>query len=310
MHLTQEFYVRSDGAGFNFGMTKANEATISWSLNVYAFGTTYLVVDKYNFNPNPGDDQVSLFVFDPSSPPPMSEPLVPTIGPVSAGSSDAINLSRVILRQGAAANAANLVLDGIYIDNTWSNSVLPVELTSFTSVINRRDVTLNWTTASESNNSGFDIERSFAINSWSKVGYVSGNGTTTSQSGYSFIDRGLATGNYNYRLKQIDFNGNFEYFNLSNDVNIGVPSKYELSQNYPNPFNPTTNINFDLPVDGSVSIKLFDVAGKEVATLLNEVMTAGYHSVVFNASDFSSGIYFYTLSAGDFASTMRMLLVK
>lgn len=186
---------------------------------------------------------------------------------------------------------------------------LPVELSSFTSIINRRDVTLNWITASETNNSGFEIERS-SNGVWTKIGNVNGNGTVSTPVNYSFTDRNLNSGSYNYRLKQIDFNGNFEYFNLNNEVNIGIPVKYDISQNYPNPFNPSTKINYDLPVDGKVSLKLFDMSGKEVATLVNEVKTAGYYTVSFNAMNLSSGVYFYRLNAGDFSATKKMMLIK
>jgi len=187
---------------------------------------------------------------------------------------------------------------------------LPVELSSFVSSINGSNVTLNWTTASEINNSGFDIERSSVSGTWSKVGNVTGNGTSATTHSYTFTDRNLASGNYSYRLKQVDFNGNFEYHNLSNEVIVGIPVKYDLSQNYPNPFNPSTKINYALPTDGQVSIKIFDMAGKEVMSLVNEVKTAGYYSVNFNASNLSSGIYFYSLSAADFTATKKMMLVK
>ncbi|HMS34678.1 MAG TPA: T9SS type A sorting domain-containing protein [Ignavibacteria bacterium] len=300
-------YARSSGAGFNLGITKANEAAITWGSAVYNFGTTYLVVDKYVFNASALDDQVSLFVFDTSAP--ITEP-APTIGPITSTATDAINLSRVILRQGTAGSAPTLIIDGIYIDNVWNNNVLPVELSSFTSAINKRDVTLRWSTASETNNSNFEIERSSVNGSYSKVGSVAGNGTVPSTSNYFFTDRNLSSGNYSYRLKQIDFNGNFEYFNLNNEVNVGIPSKFELSQNYPNPFNPSTTINFDIPSDGKVSIKLFDMSGKEVAVLVNEVKTAGYYSVNFNASSLSSGIYFYNITADNFTSTKKMTLIK
>jgi len=200
----------------------------------------------------------------------------------------------------------------------YVDPLLPVELSSFTSTINRRDVTLNWTTVSEVNNSGFDIERrdsrSQTQDVWNKVGYVNGNGTSSTAHSYSFTDRGLNSGKYNYRLKQIDFNGNFEYFNLSNEVIIGVPSNFELSQNYPNPFNPSTKINYDLPFDSKVSIKLFDMSGKEVANLVSEVKTAGYYTVNFNASNLSSGVYFYKIIAegngNNFVATKRMALIK
>ncbi|HMS35143.1 MAG TPA: T9SS type A sorting domain-containing protein [Ignavibacteria bacterium] len=187
---------------------------------------------------------------------------------------------------------------------------LPVELASFVSTINGRNVELNWATSSENNNSGFDIERSTVNGSWTKVGNVAGNGTTSTGHSYSFTDRNLASGNYSYRLKQIDFNGNFEYFNLNNEVNVGIPTKFDLSQNYPNPFNPSTKISFDLPVDGKVSLKIFDMSGKELMTLVNEVKTAGYYSVSFNASSLSSGVYFYSLSADNFTATKKMMLIK
>ncbi len=190
------------------------------------------------------------------------------------------------------------------------DEALPVELSSFTSAISGRDVTLNWSTVSENNNSGFDVERSSANGTWLKVGNVSGNGTISTPVSYSFTDRNLATGNYSFRLKQIDFNGNFEYFNLSNEVIIGIPSKFELSQNYPNPFNPSTKISFALPTDGKVSLKIYDMTGKEVMTLVNEVKTAGYYSVSFNASSLSSGVYFYSLSADNFNATKKMMLIK
>jgi len=192
----------------------------------------------------------------------------------------------------------------------YADPVLPVELSSFVSVINNSSVTLNWATASETNNSGFDIERSSVNGTWSKIANVSGNGTSAIGHNYTYTDRNLSSGIYNYRLKQIDFNGNYEYFNLSSEVNIGIPVKYDLSQNYPNPFNPSTVINYDLPFDGNVSLKIFDMSGKELMTLVNEVKTAGYYSVNFNASDLSSGVYFYTISADNFTATKKMVLLR
>jgi len=192
----------------------------------------------------------------------------------------------------------------------YNNDPLPVELASFAAATNRNNVTLNWSTAKEINNAGFDIERKLtSANEWTRVGNVTGNGTTNEARNYSFNER-VSTGNYNYRLKQIDFNGNFEYFNLSSEVNVGVPDKYDMSQNYPNPFNPSTKINYDLPVDGKVSIVLYDISGREVAKLVNEVKPAGYYTVQFNASNLSSGMYFYRISANDFVSTKKMVLIK
>jgi len=192
----------------------------------------------------------------------------------------------------------------------YTNDPLPVELASFAAATNRNNVTLNWSTAKETNNSGFDIERKLTTaNEWSKVGNVTGNGTTNETHNYTYSER-VGTGNYNYRLKQVDFNGNFEYFNLSSEVNVGVPDKFDMSQNYPNPFNPSTKINYDIPVDGKVTIALYDISGREVAKLVNEVKPAGYYTVQFNASNLSSGMYFYRISAGDFVSTKKMVLIK
>jgi hypothetical protein len=188
--------------------------------------------------------------------------------------------------------------------------LLPVELASFTAVTNRNNVTLNWATSKETNNQGFDVERSLVgANSWAKVGTVTGNGTTNETKSYSFTER-VTTGNYSYRLKQIDFNGNFAYHNLSSEVNVGVPSEFALSQNYPNPFNPSTKIDYDIATDGNVSVVLFDMSGREVAKLVNDFKTAGYYTVNFNASNLSSGMYFYRISANNFSQTKKMVLVK
>ncbi len=190
-------------------------------------------------------------------------------------------------------------------------SAMPVTLASFNSSIIGRRIKLSWVTGSEQNNSGFNVERKTVSGAWGKVGYVQGRGTANTPSRYSFEDRNLQTGKYNYRLKQIDNNGNFEYHNLSSIVEIGVPNKFDLSQNYPNPFNPATKINFDLPADSKVNLLIYDVTGREVAKLLNnEFRAAGYHTAEFNASKFASGVYFYSFSTETFRITKRMMLVK
>lgn len=194
------------------------------------------------------------------------------------------------------------------------SAALPVELSSFTYSSEKNSVMLYWTTSGEINNSGFDIERSIVksqtSNEWIKIGNIRGNGTSSSGHNYTFTDRNLPPGRYSFRLKQTDFNGNFEYFNLSNEVVIGVPAKFELSQNYPNPFNPSTNLEFGIPELGFVSLKVYDASGKEVATLIKEIMTPGYYSVNFSRSNLSSGIYFYTLQANNFSATKKLMLVK
>ena len=195
------------------------------------------------------------------------------------------------------------------ITSDWG--ALPVELSSFNANVVNSDVTLNWSTASELNNSGFNIERKLTSDGeWNLVGNISGNGTTNNSQNYTFSDRNIASGRYNYRLKQIDFNGNFEYFNLSSEVEIGTPGKFNLSQNYPNPFNPSTKVNFDLAKEGFVSIKVFDNSGKEIATLVNEFKNAGYYTANFNAGNISSGIYYYRMQTEGFTKVMKMVLIK
>jgi len=194
------------------------------------------------------------------------------------------------------------------------NSVLPVELESFTYSVNENNVNLFWIVSSQINNSGFEIERSYVENNssdeWIKVGNVSGSGSTTNVQQYTFSDRNLPTGKYAYRLKQIDFNGNFEYFELINSVQIGVPKKFRLSQNYPNPFNPVTFINFDIQEDSKIVLKIYDNTGREVRMLVNEFKLAGYYKVELNGSDLSSGVYFCNLQTDKFSDTKKMILLK
>jgi hypothetical protein len=199
---------------------------------------------------------------------------------------------------------------------------LPVELSAFSSTVTNRNVVLNWSTINESNNHGFEIERSpangWVENVWTKVGFVGGNGTTTNPNNYTFTDKGLNPGKYNYRLKQIDYNGNYNYHNLSNDVIVGLPDKITLSQNYPNPFNPSTKINYEIPMDGRVSLKIYDMTGKEIISLVNENKTAGFYSISFNAASagggLPSGVYIYRLSVvsggQNFTAEKKMMLVK
>ncbi|HRE41798.1 MAG TPA: hypothetical protein PLG90_10745 [Ignavibacteria bacterium] len=200
---------------------------------------------------------------------------------------------------------------------TGSDGPLPVELSSFTATAERNNINLNWTTATEINNSGFDIERkSVGETEWSKIANIQGNGNSSEPKNYSYSDRNLSTGKYNYRLKQIDYNGNFEYFNLSSEISVGIPDNYDMSQNYPNPFNPATKINYDLPFDSRVSLKVYDMLGREVFSVLNnEQINAGYHTAQINFGSMASGTYFYRIIAKgvngkEFVTTKKMVLVR
>lgn len=200
---------------------------------------------------------------------------------------------------------------------TSSDGPLPVELASFTASANRNNVDLKWTTITEINNSGFDIERKNVDSEfWTKVSEIQGAGNSTQTKNYTYTDRNLNTGKYNYRLKQKDFNGNFTYYNLSSEIIVGVPNNFELSQNYPNPFNPSTKINYDLPVDSKISLKIFDMLGREVYSMFNsELIQAGYHTAQLNLGNLSSGTYFYRIIAKgvngkEFIMTKKMQLIK
>ena len=198
---------------------------------------------------------------------------------------------------------------------------VPVELTSFTASVSGNDVHLNWSTATELNNSGFEILR-FAQNdhnAWQKIGFIQGQGTTTEQQFYAFNDESVAPGKYQYRFKQIDYDGTFEYSDIV-EVEVGLPAEFSLSQNYPNPFNPSTTIRYEIPGQARndnllVVLKVYDVLGNEVATLVNEEKPAGSYEVEFSVGQnsilsISSGIYFYQLRAGKFVHTKKMILLK
>lgn len=190
-------------------------------------------------------------------------------------------------------------------------SVMPVELASFVAFTSGNSVTLNWATEMEINNDKFEIERKIeADNNWVAAGTVDGSGNSNERKNYSFTDKNLAKGNYNYRLKQVDYNGNYEYFNLSGLVSVGAPEKFALNQNYPNPFNPVTNISFELPFDSQVSLTVYDMSGKEVARLVNEFRPAGFYDVSFNAMNLASGIYFYKLFANGQQMIKKMTVIK
>jgi len=189
---------------------------------------------------------------------------------------------------------------------------LPVLLSSFNYTVLKNCVTLKWTTNSETGNSGFSVERKNGdFGNWETVSFVPGKGNSGVPVNYNYSDINLNTGKYGYRLKQIDNNGNFEYFYLSSAVSVGIPDKFNLGQNYPNPFNPSTSIDFNLPNDETVLLTIYDVTGKEIQKLLNNVFyKAGYHTVKFNASGIASGIYFYRIKAGNYILTKKLLFNK
>ncbi len=185
---------------------------------------------------------------------------------------------------------------------------VPVELSSFTAFANSEGVELRWSTATETNNSGFAIERSSDNISFKQIGLVNGHGTSTSANKYSYLDKNVS-GKFFYRLKQIDFSGSFKY-SKAVEVNSSKPLSFALNQNYPNPFNPTTTISYSVPEKSFVTIKVYNVLGNVVASLVNNQIEAGEHNVQFNANELSSGVYFYTITAGNFSATKKLMLLK
>jgi hypothetical protein len=204
----------------------------------------------------------------------------------------------------------------IWIPDTYSHRVLrydvsplPVELTSFTAYVQKNSVTLNWSTASELNNNGFEVQRSLLNSEFVTVGFVKGAGTSSLQKEYSFTDQNLSNDKYSYRLKQIDFDGTFEY---SDEVEVIVVSldNYSLVNNYPNPFNPSTKIGYYLKDRTDVKVSIMNSLGEEIAILTNEIQEQGFHELEFNAADLSSGIYFYSLQTRNYTETKKMILMK
>lgn len=191
------------------------------------------------------------------------------------------------------------------------DELIPVELTSFAAAITGNEVTLSWTTATETNNVGFEIERRNDKSDFTKIGFISGAGTTTQEHTYSYSDNLTTSGKYYYRLKQLDYSGEFEY---SNEIEVqnSKPSTPNLSQNYPNPFNPTTVIKYEIPESGNVSLKLFNISGIEIATLVNETKEPGTYQYTLSASklNLSSGVYFYKLHSGSFTAIRKLILMK
>ncbi|OGU71965.1 MAG: hypothetical protein A2V93_05840 [Ignavibacteria bacterium RBG_16_34_14] len=214
-------------------------------------------------------------------------------------------------------NPHNVAFPAGYVDNDLSfglyGDVIPVELTSFSASVGIGQVNLNWQTATETNNYGFEVERKAAGQEFAKVGFIAGHGTTTEVKNYNFIDNSVSSGSYTYRLKQVDLDGTFAY---SDEVEVDLaPTTYSLAQNFPNPFNPSTKISFSLPVESNVTLKIFNVIGQEVMSLVKGTLNAGSHNLDLNASNLNSGVYFYTLEAqgidgSSFSEVKKMMLTK
>jgi hypothetical protein len=197
--------------------------------------------------------------------------------------------------------------EGKFLKN--NDYAVPVELTSFTADADGNEVHISWTTQTELNNSGFEIYRLTHGTDWQKITFVPGIGSSTEPKNYFYTDIDVKNGNYFYQLKQIDYNGRYEFSNVIS-VDVSIPVKYSLEQNFPNPFNPSTKISFSVPSNNFVTLKVYDVVGNEIETLVYEEKPAGLYEVEFSARDLPSGIYVYELRAEKYLSMKKMILIK
>jgi hypothetical protein len=191
----------------------------------------------------------------------------------------------------------------------YSQGALPVELSSFAATVLVNGIKLTWRTETEVNNFGFDVERKSINGNWEKINFVNGSGNSNSPKDYSFVDQNLKNGKFLYRLKQIDSDGQYAYSKIV-EIMFNKSLDYTLNQNYPNPFNPNTTINFTLPQSGNVKLIVYNLLGQQIKTLINEFKESGSHSINFDASQLTSGIYIYKLEASNFTQTRKMTLVK
>lgn len=234
-------------------------------------------------------------------------------------------IERRLLADGSIYSVVATDLDGIWpsgantvnpasglnpITITSSDAIIPVELTSFSISSDGVNINLSWLTATETNNMGFEIQRKFGNNDFENVGFIQGAGTTSEKQSYQFTDKVNSTGIYVYRLKQIDFNGSYHYSKSVEVRYSTLSAEFTLAQNYPNPFNPNTTISFTIDEPGYYSLKVFNVLGQEINTLVFGYFQAGTFNTNFDAMELSSGIYIYQLSGNNKVSTKKMILVR
>lgn len=244
-------------------------------------------------------------------------------------SSDSVMLKKAwwnyqLIQKGSAygMHNAKFAIDVLSKTLTALGWVIPVELLGFTAEMSNGLVALKWETATETNNRGFEIQRKTGNYNWQTIGFVSGKGTTTEMSNYSYTDNPVGITNLakiTYRLKQLDYDGKANYSKEINVEYTGAPKTFSLEQNYPNPFNPATVIRYAVPTESKVKVVVYNLTGEVVKELVNEVQSAGFHESTFNTNSgtsLSSGIYFYSIEAtplngnNSFRQTKKMILLK
>ena len=290
-----------------FGISKSSTvANVQYTVATYSLNTTHLVVIKYTFNPS-ALDSVYLWINPDLS---GAEP-TPNIRYGHITDADIATISAVNIRQSVAANAPRLFIDGVRVATSWLDAPLPIQLASFVgSFVGNGTAKLEWETISEVNNYGFNIQRmNKTTEVFETIGFVAGKGEPST---YEYIDVQAGT---SYRLEQIDNDGLTTLYGpiMLNPSSVGdnVPAVFALNQNYPNPFNPSTKISFSLANAGYTTLKVYNIVGKEVATLFNGNAEAGKQYVAnFDAKNLSSGMYFYKLQNGNSVEVKKLTLVK
>jgi hypothetical protein len=319
--LKNYLYIRQGNTvnTFNIGLAKSSATSLTWYPDDLLINTTYLIVLAYSFIAGNSNDVSKLWIN------PSLIGTEPTADISITSGADASDIALIQFRQNEKSGDMNI--DGIRVSDSWSQAPLPVQLTSLTAGLYENKIKLNWSTATEVNNYGFDILRQVIPqqvilrqvilrqaqddNGWEKIGFVQGHGNSNSPKDYTFVDANPPAGKVLYKLKQIDFDGAFEY-SKAVEVNVETPQEFRLAQNYPNPFNPSTVISYQLPMDGNVTLKVYDMLGNEIATLVNQFQRAGSYNYTFSIIHYtlSSGVYYYRLQSGNFVQTKKFILMK
>lgn len=311
----------SSSSKFSIGYRKTTSQTPSWFDTELDVNTTYLIVVSYTFQT--GSDPIKLWINPSLSGPEPAADIEITSG------TDYSDINYIQFRQNA--KSGDIYIDGIRVSDSWDQAPLPVQLTNFNATLQNENVLLTWETATEINNYGFEIERcnlrdqdtiisSCDLEGYQVIGFVGGHGNSNSPKHYEFIDPTPPLEKLQYRLKQIDLDGTYEYFHhiaevdasnsITNIMDGEIPAEFYLSQNYPNPFNPRTVISFGLAEEGEVQLIVYNTLGQVVRLILDQSLPAGKYSYSFDAGNLASGIYYYKLIYDKNTSMRKMLLMR
>jgi hypothetical protein len=298
-------FAKTTTGGYLLGLSKGNEASGPvYGTTIFSLNTTYAIVLKYTFNTGTTtDDQLYLYAFTSSFP--TTEPLTPEVGPVTSTVTDAPNIARVYLRQGSAANAPTLTIDGLRLTDTWGNGNLPVKWASFIGSKSTDASILKWSTSSETNNSHFEIQRSVDGKNFEAIGKVKGSGNSNRSVNYSFTDKEAATTKTTYyRLKQVDFDGKSEYSKTVSVVN--TIAKAGIGATLPNPFNNDLNVTVNASSATVANIVIMDMIGK-IHHTSTEQLQSGVNTISINTTDMPDGIYFVRVSYNGETYTQKVV---